>query len=217
MSWTGRTGIDKPVSEQPKPNEQEIAVARIYARSAFALAEEQDATESLLNELEELVKQFDREPALERFLSSPLVESGERQQMLDRLFAGRMSEIFLDTLQVMNRKRRSGLVRALAEAYRQEFEERTGKVTVSVRTAVALTEGLRQQLLAATSRFTGREASLTETVDEALIGGMILLVGDRKIDSSVARELLNLEAQLLDRASQESQKEKNYLMESAGQ
>jgi F-type H+-transporting ATPase subunit delta len=205
------------VSDRPKPNEQEVAVARIYARSAFDLAAAEGATESLEDELEELVKQLDREPALERFLSSPLVEIGERQQMLDRLFEGRMSEILLDTLQVMNRKGRSGLVRALAAAYRQELEDRTGRVTVSVRTAVPLTEALRQQLLEAAARFTGRRATLMETVDESLIGGMILLVGDRKVDSSVAKELRQLETQFLDRASQESQKAKTYFLESASE
>jgi F-type H+-transporting ATPase subunit delta len=205
------------VSDHSKPNEQEIAVARIYARSAYALAEEQGATQSLEEELDGLVQQLDREPALERFLSTPLVEVGERQQMLDRLFQGHMSEILLDTLQVMNRKGRSGLVRALAEAYRQEFEDRTGRVTASVRTAVALTEDLRQQLLDATTRFTGREASLKESVDESLIGGMILLVGDRKIDTSIAKELRQLENQLLDRASRESQNDEAYFVESSSE
>lgn len=205
------------MSEPQKPNEQEIAVARIYAQSAFALAEEQGAAESLQEELEELVKQFDKEPALENFLSSPLVESGERQQMLDRLFASHMSDILLDTLQVMNRKGRSGLVRALAEAYRQEFEERTGRITVTVRTAVALSESLRQELRQAASRFTGREASLEETVDESLIGGMILLVGDQKVDSSVAKELRQLESQFLDRASQESQNDGVYFVDSSSE
>jgi F-type H+-transporting ATPase subunit delta len=205
------------VSDAPKPNEQEIAVARVYARSAFGLAEGQGATESLQNELEELVKLLDREPGLERFLSSPLVETGERQQMLDRLFEEEMSEVLLDTLQVMNRKGRAGLVRALAEAYRQEFEDRTGQVSVSVRTAVALTEALRQQLQEATSKFTGREASLIETVDESLIGGMILQVGDQKIDSSVARELRQLENQLLDRASHESRNDETYFVETSSE
>ena len=205
------------MNESAKPNEQEIAVARIYARSAFALAERQGAAASLQEELEELVKLLDKEPAFENFLGSPLVETGERQQMLDRLFKDRMSETLLNTLQVMNRKGRSGLVRALAEAYRQEYEERTGRITVSVRTAVALSESLRQQLLEATSRFTGREASLQETVDESLIGGMILLVGDRKIDSSVAKELRHLEERFLDRASQESRKDETYFVESSSE
>ncbi len=205
------------MSDRPKPNEQEIAVARVYARSAFELAEAQDATQSLYEELGELVKQLDQEPALESFLTSPLVETGERQQMLDRMFKGRMSEILLDTLQVMNRKGRSGLVRALADAYRQEFEDRTGRVTVSVRTAVALNDSLRQQLLEATAQFTGRQASLTETVDESLIGGIVLQVGDRKIDSSVAKDLRQLESQFLERASQESRNDEAYFSESSSE
>lgn len=205
------------MSESRRLNEQEVAVARIYARSAFALAERQGAEASLQEELEELVKQLDREPALENFLVSPLVEAGERQRVLDRLFKDRMSETLLNTLQVMNRKGRSGLVRALAEAYRQEFEERTGRITVSVRTAVALSDALRRSLLETTSRFTGRQASLREIVDESLIGGMILLVGDRKIDSSIAKELRQLEERFLDRASQESRKDETYFVESSSE
>ena len=103
------------------------------------------------------------------------------------------------------------------EGYREEFENRTGRVTVSVRTAVALTENLWQQLLEAISRFTGREASLLETVDGSLIGGMILLVGDRKIDSSVAKDLRQLETQFLDRASLESRNDNAYIVDSSSE
>ena len=65
----------------------------------------------------------------------------------------------------------------------------------------------------ALSSFTGLEAQLTETVDEGLIGGMVVRVGDRKVDTSVARELRRLGDRLLDRASVEIQAGKTYFAE----
>jgi hypothetical protein len=58
---------------------------------------------------------------------------------------------------------------------------------------------------------------LKESVDESLIGGMILLVGDRKIDTSIAKELRQLETQFLDRASRESQNDEAYFVESSSE
>ena len=58
---------------------------------------------------------------------------------------------------------------------------------------------------------------MLETVDESLIGGMILRVGDRKIDSSVAKDLRQLETQFLDRASLESRNDNAYIVDSSSE
>lgn len=185
------------------PSERQIAVARVYAQALLSLAEAQGTAEDVLAELDELVTLLDAEPALEGVLSSPLVDSKERGQALDRLFQTEMSQLLLDTLQVMNSKGRAGLTRSLAEAYRQEHEALRNQIRVDVRAAVPLSDGLEQQLQQATTRFTGKEAKLKVTLDESLIGGVVLHVGDRKIDTSVASELRDLEQRLNDRASRE--------------
>ena len=105
-----------------KPSEQEIAIARVYAQAALSLAEAGGEADEVLAELAGLSDLMDRDPAFESFLGSPLVDTQERRAALDRMGRGNMSEILLDTLQVMNNKGRSGLVRALVEAYVQEYE-----------------------------------------------------------------------------------------------
>ena len=74
---------------------------------------------------------------------------------------------------------------------------------VHVRTATPLTAELREKLTALAARRTGREPYLIETVDESLIGGLVMRIGDEKFDASVATKLKVLRGALSNRASRE--------------
>ena len=197
-----------------KPSEQEIAIARVYAQAALSLAEQQGQSDEVLAELESLSAVMDRDPAFESFLGSPLVDTEKRRAALDRIGQGQMSEILLDTLQVMNNKGRSGLVRAFVEAFRQEYEELRGQVRVRVQSAVPLTPALRERLQQAVSSYTGKTAKLEESVEPSLIGGLVIQVEDRRIDTSVVKEIRGLGQRLLERASQEIHSGSAYIEES---
>jgi F-type H+-transporting ATPase subunit delta len=203
------------VTTPTKPSTQEIAIAGVYAQALLKLAEAQGQADAVLENLEDLGILMDRDPAFASFLRSPLVGAEDRRQSLDRMFEGEMNEILLDTLHVMNSKGRSGLVRALVEAYSQEYEELRGQVRVAVQSAVPLTDGLRRQLRDVVSGFTGKVPKLEESVDPDLIGGLVLQVADRRIDTSVFKEIKGLRQQLLDRASLEIHSGKTYLEEAS--
>jgi F-type H+-transporting ATPase subunit delta len=69
------------------------------------------------------------------------------------------------------------------------YDEMMGRVVASVRTAVPLTDELRNQIASNLSGLVNKQVKLNETVDETLIGGMIVRIGDRVFDSSVANQL----------------------------
>ncbi len=184
-------------------NDRELAVARVYAESLLALAEERDAGDRVLEELRGLVALQDRDPDLERFFSSPLVAQDARSRTIDKTLQDEVSPLVVDALQVMNGKGRLGLLRALAVAYRQALDEKRGRVDVAVTSAVPLTDSNREKLRETLARVTGRQVRLAETVDSETLGGLIVSVGDRKIDYSLASDLRRLNDQLLDRATRE--------------
>jgi F-type H+-transporting ATPase subunit delta len=198
-----------------KPSEQEIAIARVYAQAALSLAGAQGQADEVSAELSGLSDLMDQNAGFESFLGSPLVDTEERRAALDRIGRGNMNEILLDTLQVMNNKGRSGLVRALVEAYRQEYEILRGQVRVRVQSAVPLTDALRQQLQEAVSSYTGKAAKLEEDVEPSLIGGLVVQVADRRIDTSVVKEIRGLEQRLLERASHEIHSDTVYFEEAS--
>ena len=184
-------------------SDRELALARVYSRSILELAEQQGQAEAVLDELQELVKYLDRNPEFEQFLGSPLVEAEDRGRTLEKALRGKASDLLVDSLQVVNRKGRLGLLRAIAEGYRIEFRDLRGIADAVVRTAVPLSEPMRIRVRESVARFTGKQPFLIEKVDPSLIGGIVIEVGGQKIDGSVSSRLRELGQNLERRASQE--------------
>jgi F-type H+-transporting ATPase subunit delta len=184
-------------------DDKHLAVARIYSQAILALAEQQGISDQVGEDLAELARYVGENQEFADFLGSPLVDAGERQVAIEKILRGRVSDLLVDALQVVNRKERMLLVPAISETYRQELRDLRGRVDVQVKTPVALPDSLREKLRAAVTHFTGRQPDLIEKVDPGLLGGMVVQIGDDKIDASVASKLTALSEALTKRASQE--------------
>lgn len=184
-------------------DERQLDIARVYAEALLGLAESSGEVDEILEELLQLGSLLDAAPEFEEYLQSPLVKEESRREAIENLFRGRLSDLLVDTLQVMNNKGRLELSHALVEAYRQEYEVLKGQVDVRVTTAIPLGDGVRQRLRVTTSKLTGKEAQLVEKVDSSILGGMILQIGDGKMDTSIARKIRKLADEMVERASRE--------------
>jgi len=197
---------------------QEVAVAAIYATSLHDLADREGAADRVLSDLDEIGALLDADGQLESVLASPLVDENQRSSMIEKAFRGKAEELVVNTLQVMNQKGRLGLVRALIVAYRQERDRREHRVEAIVATAVPLTDANRSRLEASLLKVAGegvRSVRLIEEVDESMLGGLIVQIGDRKLDYSVARDVAQFGEALDDRCSRELLSGKSYFVEGA--
>lgn len=182
-----------------------LAVARVYSDAMLKLADEGGEAESLMAELQELSRQLEADADLRHFLTDPLLDADRREKSLERIFRGRASDLLVDSLQVLNRKRRLALVPAVAETYREGFSTGRSEVDVLLTSAVPLKDEQRAQIRRAVEKKLGFRAQLKEVVEPSLIGGMVVQIGDRKADASVVSRLRTLSDALLSRASREIQ------------
>lgn len=189
----------------------EHSLARIWCDAVFKIAARQGVEDAVLEEWRGLVELLDRDPQLEAVLASPLVSIEEKRQLIETGFRGKASDLFVDTLQVLGSKSRLGLLRPVAVAFREAWMASKKQVEVSVTSAVPLSPELRQSLVAAASRFAGRQAQLTEKVDARLLGGLVVRVGDDKFDDSVSRELEQFTAAFAARGSRELARIQEYI------
>jgi F-type H+-transporting ATPase subunit delta len=203
-----------PDTAQPKVDDRDLAVGRLYAEAMLVLAEERGQSEALLDELKELVEFLDQNSKVEHFLSSLMVDEEGRARVLDDLFKSQASELLLDSLQVINRKGRLGQLRAIVESYRAALRDLRGWVDVKVRSAVPLDDAQRSRLQETLAASTGRKPALIERVDSGLIGGLVVEVEGKKFDASVASRLQDLSEALLARASREIHSGTAYVAES---
>jgi F-type H+-transporting ATPase subunit delta len=191
-----------PAAAAARVDERQLAVARVYAEALLALGEERGSSEALDAELQELAAFLRDQPRFLDYLVSRS-SAAARRVLIERLFRDRASDLLVDALQVMSRKERLAILPALAQAFREALDERRRRIDVWVRSALPLAGEQRTRLVASAARRTGREVRLHETVDAELIGGLVVRIGDRKLDASVSRQLHRLRDELLQRASEE--------------
>ena len=187
----------------PKADDKQIAVAQVYSRAMHDLAVSKGEADALAEELADLAAYVEDDADLGTFLASPLVDPGDRAKTLEKTFRGRASDLLVDSLQVINRKGRLGLLGAISDAYHALHQEHLGQVDVHVSTAVPLGGSMRERLVSVLGSYSGRKPQLIEEVDPSLIGGMVLKVDDEKIDASVIHEIGRLRRALRERSEHE--------------
>lgn len=197
-------------------NEQEIALAKVYGKAMLELASNDGDAGALGEELNDLADYIDRNEDFESYLSSPTIDPDKRELLIEKLFRGKYSDLCVDSLQILNRKERLGLIRSVAYAFKLLHEEKQGLVEVHVTTASPLNTELRSKLQPVLKKHTGKEIELIETVDESLIGGMVVRIGDEKFDMSVTTKLNSIHHNLMERASRESHSGKSFVEGTVG-
>jgi len=180
--------------------EHDSGVARIYGASLLALAQEKGVADDLLSELTELTHTVESDADFATFLDSPLIEMRAREQVLEKALRGRASDLLVDAVQVLNRRGRVGLIPEVATAYRDALRADRGEVDATVVTATPLSAASREQLKGALGKYTGKKPALIERVDPTVIGGLIVEVEGKKIDTSLATRLRTFTTALTQRA-----------------
>lgn len=183
-----------------------IAVADEYAGAALALAEEQGVSEQLLAEWGEVVAMIQADESFAGFLASPVIDRERRGEVLEKAFRGRISDLGLDTMLVLNRKGRADLLPLVHERFRLALDRKHNEVDVHVTTAVPLTESHRKRLGEMVTQYTGRKPRFVEEVDPRVIAGLKVQMDDHLLDDTAAHHVRNLRHKLFERASRELHK-----------
>lgn len=172
-------------------------VANAYARSLLDLANGQNQAVDIGQELNQIRQVLDAEPGFAAMVANPAVSAAARLPVLQRSFEGRVQPLVWNFLQVLNQKNRLGEFRAIDDTYSELLDEQFGKVEVDVTVAQRLDDGQLEQVRQAVSAALKRDAVVHQYVDESIIGGLILRVQDRLIDTSVKGQLAAIRQKLL--------------------
>jgi F-type H+-transporting ATPase subunit delta len=177
-------------------------VARVYAEALLDAADKQVQTAQVLEEFSSLVEDlFRADPQFEAFLASGAISRKPKAEVIHRAFDGKASDTFRNFLLVLNDHLRLDLLRAIYEAVRELYDERSGRLRVVVTSAAPLPDDQRERLLNELRQKYNKEPVLATRVDPALLGGLVVRVGDWLFDSSVRTRLENIRKQLMERGS----------------
>ncbi len=169
-----------------------------YAESVLELAEEHGDAEAVGKELAAIAEVLEQNPTFAQFLADPGITHAERDRVLGDAFGnGHASPLVWNFIRVLNVKAKLGLLPQIIAAYGDLYDEKHGKVEVDVTVAHRLDADDLAFVTHRIGEALKKDAVVHQYVDESLIGGMLLRVGDRLIDSSVKGQLAAIRKQML--------------------
>ena len=173
-----------------------IPAAREYADALIAIGRERDQLTTIYDELMTLRKLYD-DREFRGFFTSPRMDRDEKFRALRKAFDGRFSLPILGLVHVLIRKRRELLLDNIADQFQRFQDLAEGKVHVHLTSAKPVAAEIRARIEKMAKEEFDQTAVIHETIDERLIGGMVLRVGDIMVDNSIQRKLEVLRKNLM--------------------
>lgn len=178
--------------------DQKSSKAAVFARSLLELAQDQGQAEPVGAELRDLRQVFEADATFGEFFANPSIKRDERARVAEQALASKVaSPLLRNFIGVANEHGMLQNLPLISESYDDLLDELLGKVEVDVIVPQKLSA---DQLAAVKERVTQalkKDAVVHQYVDEALIGGMVLKVGDKVIDGSVKGQLEALRQRML--------------------
>lgn len=171
-------------------------VAKRYARALFDLAREQDAVASTENELKLVADAIEANADLRVFLSAPNITLDKKIALLRGTFGGKVSQFVLNTVSLLVERGRETEIPAVLEAYMSVAGGVLGRADALVTSAKPLTPDQAEDIAKQFAAIIGKNVRVIGQVDESLIGGMTVRIGDTLYDGSLRGKLNRLSKEL---------------------
>ncbi|WP_103069010.1 ATP synthase F1 subunit delta [Aquimarina sediminis] len=166
-----------------------------YAKAVLSLAQDKKATENVQKDMQSIIATIGDSAELRMVLNSPLIKGDVKLASLREIFKS-TSEITQKVFDVLIENKRVSLLADVAKQYTVLYDQLNNRQVAKVTTAVPLDKGLSDKVQAKVKELTGNEANLENVIDESIIGGFILRVGDLQYNASIAHKLTSLRREL---------------------
>ena len=183
----GRVDVSEPASIS-------AGIAARYATAIFEIAEENKALNGLETSINDLQAALAESADLRNLINSPLVSRDEQGAAITAIAAKMgLDSMMSNALALMAENRRLFVLPALIAALRSQLADARGEVTADVTSAKALTKTQSEKLAKTLTARVGKKVTINATVDESIIGGLVVKVGSKMIDSSIRSKLDSLQ------------------------
>lgn len=176
----------------------ERSVASRYAKSILDLAIETNVLEPVHQDMLDFLGTCRNSPDLQGLLRNPVMPLDKKLSVLMAIFGSHFNKLTIGFFQIMIRKERSEIILPAATEFITQYNFKNKIVVAEITTAVPLSAELEAQLLEKVKQLAEGEIQVRKIVDPEIIGGFILRVEDKQIDTSFRTKLADLKKELVD-------------------
>ena len=169
-----------------------IQLARKYGMAIFEIAQDEKKLEKYGKELDEVSQAVFSQAELKDFLTNPQIQPQDKKEVLLKLLKSQVSPLMMNFLLLLVDK-----LEAINDCYQELSNKAQGIIIADVTTAYDLKAELKARLSSKLESVTGKKVALRTHNDKSIIGGIVVKIGDTRIDGSVAGRLQALKAELM--------------------
>ena len=162
-----------------------------YAKAVLSLASDQNAAEVVNNDMKLIATTIKENVELSQALKNAIIKSDAKIEALTKIFPN-INSISSRLFNLLMSNKRIDILGDVASKYTTLFDELNGKEIAQVTTAFPMNNDLEIKVLAKVKELTSKAVELENMVDEGILGGFILRVGDKQYDASVSNKLNKL-------------------------
>lgn len=163
-----------------------------YAKSLLSLVVEQNKLEDTLSDMKHIVSVCSENKDLSLLLKSPIVKTDKKISILSEIFSKSVSDVTMSFVQIVTSKKREMYLEGIAESFISLYKVYNNIETVTLTTAAPIDENTKSEILSYIKKNGKTDVELTEIIDEDILGGMIVKMGDKQLDASVIRDIKEL-------------------------
>ena len=171
-------------------------IANRYAEALFQLSEEENITKEIYNELHSVLDIVKNNKDLDNVLKSPLVAKAEKVQLIETLFNNKINNNLKNFLKILVEKGRINSLKTIETTFKQLLNDKHNIIEGTVISAVPMEEKQIKELEEKLSKKYNKNVTLENKVDESILGGVLVRLGNTQIDGSVKTRLDNIKDQL---------------------
>lgn len=171
-------------------------VSKVYAEALFEVALEMNQLDEVNNDMQAACQIFQENPEFLQLYKTPNISLNERKSLLDHAFSGQMMPEVLNFLKLLIDKNRGFFVMEVCSEFEHMVEEHKGILKGIVHVTCILGDDQIKKLEDKLSTSTGKQVVLSQKIDPSIIGGMVVNLGDKVIDSSLKKKLDDMKDEL---------------------
>lgn len=166
-----------------------------YAKALLELAIEQKKIDSVLGDMQFLLRTSDEIRDFALLIASPIINADKKISIFEKVFE-QFEEVSMAFIRLVTKNRREDLLPQIAASFEAQLKEYRGIVPITLISAVKLEDSTKNGILAKVQAAVNGTLEVTEEIDSSLIGGFMVRMGDVQIDASVSSQFNNLKQRL---------------------
>jgi len=171
----------------------DFRVASRYAKSLFYLAVEEKLEDEMKKDMELISAVCSESRGLVVMLKNPIIKYDKKLSILKKIFESHVNQMVARFFALLARKNRANILPEIADIWLNLYNEHKKIVKANIISAISLTDAERDKIKKMVAEHTKKqEVQLDEVVDQSLIGGFILRIGDEQVDHSLSGKLNTL-------------------------